>query len=462
MRDVSAAFSVCLAGCVGPKYHRPSVETPNGFKEQISSTTSAQWNAANPSDTLSRGKWWESFQDPRLNDLEVQISSANQNVKQAEAQYREATALLSGARSDYFPTVTTDPSVTRGANPSTNQKAVNAFTLPVTASWEPSLWGRVGYEVKNAKASAQASAADLENARLSMQAELAVDYFNLETLDMEIEILNQSNSDDDKALQLTKARFNGGVASQADVAQAQTQLDSSRAQATDLAITRAQYEHAIAVLIGRAPSSLSLSTAAVQGLPPMIPAALPAQLLERRPDIASAERQVAAANANIGLARTAYFPALTLTATVGYEAANSADWFSWSSRFWAIGASAFETIFDFGRHRAQNRQARAAYDATVAAYRQTVLSAFQDVEDDLAAIRLLSEEGLEQDSAAKNANQSLTLEQERYKSGIVSYLDVITTENIALTNRRAAVEVLGRRMTAAIALIRALGGGWKS
>jgi len=376
-------FLYLLAGCVGPKYHRPSVETPNAFKEQISSATASQWSVANPSDAMSKGKWWESFQDERLNSLEVQVSSANQNVIQAEAQYREATALVSGARADYFPTVTTDPSVTRGFGPisSHGTATANTFTLPVTASWEPSLWGRVGYEVKNAKASAQASAADLENIRLSMQAELASDYFSLESLDMEINILNESVSEDQKALQLTNARFNGGVASQADVAQAQTQLDSTRAQATDLAITRAQFEHAIAVLMGRAPSAFSLSTATIQGVPPLVPSGLPTELLQRRPDVASAERHVAAANANIGLARVAYFPALTLTATAGYQASDSAEWLSWPNRFWSIGASALETIIDFGRHRAQSRQAHAAYDAAVAGYRQTVLSAFQEVED---------------------------------------------------------------------------------
>jgi len=293
-----------------------------------------------------------------------------------------------------------------------------------------------------------------------MQAELAADYFSLAAIDMQSAILDSATTSYDKALKLTLARFNAGIASQTDVAQARTQLDSTHAQATDLGISRAQLEHAIAVLVGQAPASFSLSSLQIHRVPPTIPVGLPSQLLERRPDIATEERLIVAANGQIGLARAAYFPNISLAATGGYQSSVASHLLSWPNRFWSIGASATETLLDFGRRHAVSLQAQAAYDAQVAVYRQTVLAAFQEVEDNLAALRLLAEEAVEQDAATQGAEQSLSLEMERYKAGIVSYLDIITEQNIALTNERASVLILGRRMNAAVTLIRAVGGGW--
>ena len=480
-----AASAFILPGCfLAPHYKRPAIETPPAFKEGVSAVTpptatpvssstgtvtaagNVQWKMANPSDTLAHGPWWKMFGDPQLNALEARVLVSNQNIKPAEAQYRQARALVSEVQSAYFPTVTTAPSVTRSFGPnnignsSSNSGTRNLFDLPVSAAWEPDLWGAVTFAVRTAKAEAQASAALLEGMRLSMQAELAADYFSLAAIDMQIALLDSATASYEKALKLTLARFNAGIASQADVAQARTQLDSTHAQATDLGITRAQLEHAIAVLVGQAPATFSLSSLSVRHVPPTIPVGLPSQLMERRPDIASAERLIVAANGQIGLARAAYFPAVSLTAVGGYESNVFSNWITWPQRFWSIGASAAETLFDFGRRRAIAKQAQALYDSQVAAYRQTVLAAFQEVEDNLAALRLLAEEAVLQDAATQGAEQSLSLEMERYKSGIVSFLDVITTQNIALTNERASVLILGRRMNAAVTLIRAAGGGW--
>jgi len=487
---VSFLFGILLIlpGCfLAPHYKRPTVETPPAFKEAASavmpqtatpvstSTGTAtaagtvQWKMANPSDTLAHGPWWQMFGDPQLNELEKKVLISNQTIKQAEAQYSEERAVVSQVRSAYFPTVTTNPSVTRELAPNVSSRSnsansnvgiTNIFDLPVTAAWEPDLWGAVTFAVRTAKAEAQASAAQLESMRLSIQAELAADYFSLAAIDMESALLDSATASYEKALKLTLARFNAGIASQADVAQARTQLDSTHAQATDLGITRAQLEHAIAVLVGQVPATFSLSALKIRRVPPTIPVGLPSQLLERRPDVAAAERLIVAANGQIGLARAAYFPTLSLTATGGYQSNFLSNWLTWPQRFWSIGASAAETVLDFGRRRAVAREAQAAYDAQVAVYRQTVLGAFQEVEDNLAALRLLAEEAVEQDAATQGAEQSLSLDLERYKSGIVSYLDVITEQNIALTNERASLQILGRRMNAAVTLIRAVGGGW--
>ena len=477
-----AASTVSFEGCfLAPHYKRPAIETPPAFKEATSAVTpqtatsvaastgtataagTVQWKMASPGDTLPHGPWWRMFGDPQLNQLEEKVQVSNQNVKQAEAQYRQARALVSEVQSAYFPTVTTVPSVTRSLSANINNATPgtsNLFDLPVTAAWEPDFWGAVTFAVRTAKAEAQASAAQLQGMLLSMQAELASDYFSLAAIDMESALLNSATDSYDRALRLTMARFNAGIASQADVAQARTQLDSTHAQATDLGITRAQLEHAIAVLIGQAPATFSLTAIKIGRVPPTIPVGLPSQLLERRPDIASAERLIVAANGQIGLARAAYFPTLSLTATGGYESNTLSNWITWPQRFWSIGASAAETVLDFGRRHAVAKQAQAQYDAQVAAYRQTVLAGFQEVEDNLAALRLLAEEAIQQDAASQGAEQSLSLELERYKAGIVSYLDVITEQNIALTNERTSVQILGRRMNAAVTLVRALGGGW--
>ena len=470
VRPVSTVLVACLLlpSCsVGPKYKRPTVQTPPAYKE-LPAPGSDQWKAAEPGDGELRGNWWELFGDPQLNQLEALVAVSNQNVTQAEAQFREARAVVAANRANYYPTITTQPAIT-ASQASTNLGARGfgggkfyEYNLPFSATWEPDFWGRIGLAVQNAVAFAQASAADLENMRLSMQAELAVDYFQLVGLDMETRLLTDTVAAYEKALRLTIDRYNSGVASKVDVAQAQTQLDSTRAQLTDLRLTRAQYEHAIAVLVGQSPSAFSLTAGQIRGVPPPIPAGVPSQLLERRPDIAASERQVAAANAQIGLAKAAYYPTLLLSAAGGFQSSSITSWFTWPSRFWSVGPSLAQTLFDFGRRRAQEQQVEAAYDAAVASYRQTVLSAFQEVEDNLAALRLLAEEAAQQEAAVKAAEVSLQLESDRYRAGTVSYLDVITSQTIALTNERAAVSIHYRRMTAAVQLIRALGGSWNA
>ncbi|HVO33610.1 MAG TPA: efflux transporter outer membrane subunit, partial [Elusimicrobiota bacterium] len=443
-------LTLLLPGCfLAPHYKRPSVETPPAFKESappVGESTST-WKVAVPGDHLPRGPWWRMFGDPQLNALEQKVLGSNQNIKQAEAQFRQARAIVKETQSAYFPTVTTNPSATRSYSPNLNvhgnlssggASTVNLFDLPVEAAWEPDFWGAVTFAVRTAKAEAQASAALLENMRLSMQAELAADYFALEELDMETALLNSAVDSYQKALQLTLVRFNGGVASNADVAQARAQLEMTRSLVIDLGISRAQNEHAIAVLIGQSPSTFSLPASAIHSLPPPIPVGLPSELLQRRPDIANAERLIVAANGQIGLARAAYFPAISLTAAGGYESNAFSQWFSWPNRFWSIGASAAETLLDFGRRRAVSQQAQAQYDAQVAGYRQTVLGAYEEVEDSLSALRILAQEAAQTDAAARAADESLRLEIDRYKAGIVSYLDIITTQNIALTNERSA------------------------
>ena len=464
----------CGACSVGPKYRRPAVTAPAAFKEQPPKE-SDQWKAAHPNDGELRGNWWEMFGDARLNELEPKVAASNQNVKQAEAQFAQARALVSLNRANYYPVIGTSPSITTSESPSrggvinssggvasNRSGTATVFNLPFQASWEPDLWGRVRLSVENAVTSAQASAAQIENMRLSMQAELAADYFLLRATDMEIALYSTTISDYERALRLTINRFNGGVASKADVLQAQTQLSSARAQSTDLLVSRAQYEHAIAVLTGQAPAALAIDPGGIQGAPPPVPSALPSHLLERRPDIATAERRVAAANAEIGLAQTAYYPTLTLGVTGGLSATNVVDWFSWPSRLWSVGPALSQTLFDFGRRRAQVQETEAFYDSQVAAYRQTVLGAFQEVEDNLAALRILEAEAAQQQETVTSAQQAVQLELERYKAGTVSFLDVITTQTITLINQRAAVAILRNRMTATVQLVRAMGGGWNA
>ncbi|MBF0492544.1 MAG: efflux transporter outer membrane subunit [Deltaproteobacteria bacterium] len=447
------ALAANLGACLAPRYIRPTVETAPAFKEQATPEEAKQWKMAIPSDLLACGPWWELFGDAQLNELEQKIASGNQNVKQAEARYRQARALVSGARAVFLPTVTIQPALNRK---NTGGDMSHSFDLSGTASWESNVW-ETASAFKGAKARAQSSAAQLEGMKLSMQAELATDFFSLQELDMEIGLLNSSVTYYQEALKLNQIRLQGGISSELEVAQAQTQLESTRAQATDLGIARAQFEHALAVLIGESPSTFSLPLSQIQREPPSIPAGLPSQLLERRPDIASAERLVMAANAQIGQARAAYFPALSLTSSRGYTGLLSSP-----LSFWSIGASAVETLLDFGRRRAGVRQAHATYEESVAFYRQTVLNAFKEVEDNLAALRLLSQEIAQQNSAVKAAEKSLQIESARLKAGTVSNLDVIVEENILLTNKRNAVQLIGRRMNLTVALIRALGGGWES
>ena len=463
----AAVSSLLLSGCaIGPKYQVPVVaQTPVAFKEIAENDT---WKMATPSDTLIKGKWWELFGDPQLNKLEEMVDINNQNVKEAEANFRQARAIVAADHANYYPTIGSSPSITQTDTGGGGRGAVGAFSagsrsqtfsLPFTASWEPDLWGRVRLSVQNAVDTAQASAATLENARLSAQALLATDYFLIAGSDMQQAVLKNTIDAYQRNLTLTINRFNGGVASQSDVTLAQTQLYGAQAQSTDLRITRAQDEHAIAVLTGQAPSMVEIPVLKMTP-PPSIPTVVPSVLLQRRPDIAINERQVAAANANIGIAQTAYYPTLTLSASAGFLSTNLQSLFTWAARTWSAGPTLSQTLFDFGRRGAQVENAQAAYDSTVAAYRQTVLSAFQEVEDDLASLRYLAEEAQQQAQAVAAAEKSLSLELDRYKAGTDSYLNVITTQIIALGDEQTAVTILQRRMVAAVDLVKAVGGGW--
>jgi NodT family efflux transporter outer membrane factor (OMF) lipoprotein len=480
-----AGVLTLMTGCVvGPDYVRPTVITPDAYKEVDG------WKVAQPKDDVIRGAWWEIFGDPQLNALEPQVTISNQNLVVAEATYRQARALVREARASYFPTLTLGigytgfrDSATLGRSfagsssagtSSTGASSAGAsigggssstrsdFQLGLDFSWELDLWGRIRRTVESNQASAQASAGDLESASLSFQAELAQDYFQLRTLDAQRQLLDATVAAFEQALELTKNRYASGVASQVDVVQAETQLKTTQAQAIDVGVQRAQLEHAIALLIGKPASTFSLPTAPVTTAPPAIPVGVPSALLERRPDIAAAERRVAAANAQIGVAEAAFFPTLTLSASSGFESSSLSQWLTAPSRFWSVGPSISETVFDGGLRRAQTDFARAGYDASVGTYRQTVLTAFQAVEDNLAALRILEQEAQVQDEAVKDAQKSVTLTTNQYKAGTVSYLNVITAQTIALTDETTAVQIRGRRMSAAVLLIQALGGGWNA
>ena len=466
-----------MTGCVvGPDYVRPPVVTPAAYKEIDG------WKMAQPQDHVLRGAWWEIFGDPQLNALEAHVSLSNQNLAVAEATYRQARALVREARASYFPTLTVGLGYTRfrdsatlngssraGASSGGTSSGAGAssgsgsdFQLGLDFSWELDLWGRIRHTVESNQASAQASAGDLESARLSYQAELAQDYFQLRTSDAQKQLLDATVAAYEQSLQLTKNQYASGVASEADVVQAETQLKTAQAQAIDVGVQRAQLEHAIALLIGQPASNFSLPAAPLTAPPPPIPVGVPSELLERRPDIAAAERRVAAANAQIGVAEAAYCPTLTLSASSGFETSSLTQWLTAPSRFWSVGPSISQTVFDGGLRRAQTDYARAGYDASVATYRQTVLAVFQAVEDNLATLRILEQEAQVQDEAVQKAQQSVTLTTNQYKAGTVSYLNVITAQTTALSNETTAVQIRGRRMTAAVLLIQALGGGWSA
>jgi NodT family efflux transporter outer membrane factor (OMF) lipoprotein len=469
---LSFFLALLTAACaVGPDYKRPSAPVPAAFKEQPPPGNMAaaenKWKPAEPRDDAHRGRWWEVFADPQLNALEDQVNISNQNIAQAEAQFRGARAAVRGARSDFYPTVTATASATR-SQPSAGSTAVvrsgttNVYSLAGDLSWEVDVFGRVRRNVEGSVANAQASAADLESVRLTMQAELALDYFELRGLDSQKALLDTNIAALDKALGMTVNRFNQGVVSGVDVAQAQTQLETTRAQATDLRIRRAQLEHAIATLTGKPPSDLTIAPSVGVAPPPDVPPALPSDLLERRPDIAGSERRVAAANAQVGVATAAFFPRLLLAATGGYESTKLADWFSLPSRFWSIGPSVIASIFDGGKRRAATEQARAAHEAAVAVYRLNVLTSFQEVEDNLAALRILAEESEQLAQAVSAAERSLAIARNRYLAGTTTYLEVVTAQTVAIANELSAVDIQVRRMTASVNLIKALGGGWSA
>jgi NodT family efflux transporter outer membrane factor (OMF) lipoprotein len=460
--SLATIVALLCAGCmVGPDYFKPSVPMTATYKEDQG------WKLARPSDTIPRGKWWEIFGDPQLNALEEQVSEANQNVKVAEAHFRQARALIGFARAGLFPTVTagaTANSVRDSTNrpfvTSANGASTGDFLLTGDISYEIDLWGRIRRSVTAAREEAQATAGDLESARLSIQAELAFDYLELRSADAQQRLLNDTVQAFKEALQLTINRFEGGAAPKSDVAQAQTQLETTQVQATDIGVQRAQLEHAIAVLIGKPPAEFSLQPAPLDLQPPDIPAGLPSELLERRPDIAAAERRVAEANEQIGIAKAAYFPTVTFNALLGFESSSIRNLGGWQSFLWAVGSSLAQTIFDGGRRRATSEAALANYDATVASYRQATLDAFQQVEDNLAALRILEQETQQQDRAVVSARESLQLFTNRYKGGVDNYLQVITAQTVALTNERNQVDIMRRRMDASVLLVKALGGGW--
>jgi NodT family efflux transporter outer membrane factor (OMF) lipoprotein len=464
LRLALAGSILMLNGCmVGPKYVQPTPPPPPpAYKE-----TPSNWSQASPQDQLPKGKWWEIYGDPQLNSLEETIAVSNQNLKVAYQQYMSARDLVRQARSQLFPTVAVQPTGSRNQlsqnRPNFSPTTTNQYSdvvLPAELSYEVDLWGQVRRTIEANRENAQASAGDLENVSLSLHSELAFDYFSLRGLDLQKQLLDDTVVDFEKALQLTQARYRGGVASDVDVAQAETQLETTRAEDIEIGVARSQFEHAIAVLTGQTASTFSIAPAPLTAAPPHIPLGLPSELLERRPDIAAAERRVASANAQIGIATAAYYPQISLAAAGGVESTNIATLFEGPSALWSVGGSALETVFDGGRRRAVTQQARDNHAASVASYRENVLEAFQQVEDNLAALRLLDQELATQQIAVASARRSVDLSTVRYKRGITTYLEVLTAQSIALADERTAADLTTRRMTASVLLVKALGGGW--
>ena len=446
----AAVFS--LAGCMmGPDYVRPIAPAPPAFKE------AEGWKLAQPQDRVPKGNWWEVFGDATLNELEAQVDISNQNIKAAEAQVRAAQALTQSARSGLFPTISGAGAATRSKTPA-GSRVVNGsgignnYNLAVDASWELDLWGRVRRSVESSEANAQATSADLAAARLSAQALLAQDYWTLRVLDAEIALFKTTIAGYERSLQLTRNQYSAGIVGRNDVAQAEAQLNSTKAQALDADVQRAQLEHAIAILIGKAPAEVSVAVVTQQWSFPVIPPGVPSELLERRPDIAAAERSVAAA----------FYPTLSLSAVGGFQSSSFVHLLSLPNQYWSIGAALAQTIFDGGLRKAQSAQAIAAYDATVAEYRQTVLGGFQEVEDNLVALRILEQEAAVQDAAVKAARESETITNNQYKAGTTNYLSVVVVQAAALNNERTSLAILGRRLIASVGLIKALGGGWNA
>ena len=455
---VAAALSACS---IGPDYSRPTVAVPAAFKE-----APAGWKVAQPADHQPRGAWWEVFNDPVLNGLIDRANRSNQSIAAYQAAYRQAGALVAEAHSSYFPTLTGSGSATRSgsgsrtSNVGGGSSVANSYSTSLDASWEPDLWGSVSRTVASERASQQSAEADLANARLSVQGTLAEDYFQLRSLDSAQALYDRTVASYQQSLQLTQNRYVSGVAGRADVIQAQTSLQSAQASATDNQVSRAQYEHAIAVLVGEPASTFALAPAPLDAVPPTIPLSLPSALLERRPDVAAAERSAAAANEQIGVAQAAYFPTLTLSASGGFTAADFANWLTAPARVWSLGPQLAATIFDGGLRHAKVEAARATYDQSAATYRAAVLTAFQDVEDNLSTLRILASEEVIQRQAVASAEQSLAIVTNEYKAGTTTYLDVLTAQATAFTAERSLVDIQGRRMVAAAGLIKALGGDW--
>ena len=461
-----------LAGCtVGPKYHAPTSAPPaaTNYKESPVNFQNTQgWQVASPQDAMLRGNWWEIFKDPQLNALEEQLNINNQNIKEYFQNFMEARALIAEARAQYWPTVTASPSWTRSKSSGNlfNSATANAgqtssvVSLPVNVSWVPDLWGKIRNEVREAQYASQVSAADLENERLTEQASLAEYYFEIRGQDALQRILNDTVAADQKSLDLTQTLYDTGIDDYISVVEAKTTLQSAQAAATNLGIARAQYEHAMAVLVGKVATDFSIPVAPLLRAPPPIPVGLPGQLLERRPDVAAAERTLAEENAVIGVGYGAFFPDVTLSASGGFESSTFSRWFNWPSRFWSIGPAISETIFNGWLYRAELHQYVATYNSDLAAYRQTVLTAFQQVEDYLAAVRIYSQQIQQEEDAAKSAQQFLDLETVRYQTGVDPYIDVLTAQNTLLTDQESVATLQISQMVSAVELIEALGGGW--
>ncbi|HXA35880.1 MAG TPA: efflux transporter outer membrane subunit [Steroidobacteraceae bacterium] len=466
------ATALLLAGCAtGPAYVRPSVEVPGAFKERAATAAAPApqpgWKPAAPHDAQDRGAWWEIFQDESLNQLEARVAVSNQTIVKAVASLEQARAVVGQARAAYYPTIQAgiEPDRTRTSATVIGRQGLAGRTVwdntaALNASWEPDVFGKVSHAVAGAKAREQASAADLASVELSMHAELAVDYFDLRGVDTQSDLLRQTVVAFQAALDIATQRFNAGVASDSDVAFAQTQVQTARAQFIDLGVMRAQLEHAIATLIGEPASTFVLPPNATQLAPPEIPAGVPSQLLERRPDVAAAERLMAASNADVGSATAAFFPDLMLSLTGGLESGGFSQWASAPSRFWAVGLPLVGTLFDGGLRKQKLNAAKATYDSAVADYRQVVLTSFQEVEDNLAALRVLAEESGTQQLAVSAAQHELDLALQRYQGGAVGYLEVVTAQSAALTNERTAIDIARRRLDASVLLVKALGGLW--
>jgi NodT family efflux transporter outer membrane factor (OMF) lipoprotein len=474
---------LALAGCaVGPKYQPPAAPVPTTYKEAAADPSRAQeWKVASPQDAMRRGKWWEMFNDPEVNALEEQIDAGNQNIAQAYENYMAARALVQQARAQRFPTATTPPSVSRSrssaalgagagstgsagspgtATTNVTSHAANFFSLPADVSWEPDLWGRIRNTINQNRYAAQVSAADLENVRLLQHSTLAQLFFQLRGQDALQQVLDDTVAADRRTIEYARAQYETGIGDRISLVEAQNALETAEATAVGIGLARAQYEHAIAVLVGKPPAEFSLARRPLDVVPPEAPAGIPSELLERRPDIAAAERLIAEANAQLGLAYAAYYPTVTLSASAGFESSSFLKWLDWPSRFWSIGASAAQTIFDGGRRRATVEQFTALYNANVASYRQTVLTAFQQVEDFLAAERILTEQTEKQQQAVASAREFFRLEYDRYQIGIDPYINVLTAQTTLLAAEQTLANLQTQRMTSVVRLIAALGGGW--
>jgi len=467
-----------LAGCrpVGPNYQRPAYQAPDAYKEMGASSVvpppnpaNGGWQAASPSDGMLKGKWWEIYQDPQLNTLEERVTTTNVQLKQAVETYLAARDQVTAVRANLFPTISAGPAISRNrasanrpliTSGSTASNDYNEFTLSGQASWEPDFWGRIRRSVEEARANAQASAADAAAVDLSLHAETASDYFALRGLDSQIKLLTDTVSDLERQLDLTQRRLKGGVATEVDVTQAQTQLETVRAQLVDAGVARAQFEHAIGTLGNYNLHDFSIPPSPLELALPKVPVGVPSQLLQRRPDIAAAERRAAAANAQIGIAVSAYYPDIGLGASGGFQSTSPGTWIQGPSSMWTLGAQAMQLLFDAGQRHALTDQARHVYEAQSDAYRNTVFQAFEDVEDQLSTLRLLEQESGTEAKAVDAARRSFDLSNRRYKGGVTSYLEVLTAETTLIADQRTAIDIESRRFAASVGLVRSLGGGW--